>query len=138
MLPKRGCNLYSARFHWDQPRFRCSARGWLGYRALRPWGSLGPSIASSASAFSGGARGGGHSGTELSGAAGAGGPPGAAGALGRVGSALRVPGGESPWTSARAGRAGRGAGRGSEARGPALFARHTSFGFIAFVQHPIV
>lgn len=29
-------------------------------------------------------------------------------------------------------------GRGSQAHRPALFACHTSFGFIAFVRHPIV
>lgn len=56
-LPKRGCSLHSACFHWDQPRFRCSAGGWPGHRAARPWGSLGPSVTSSAAAFSGGGGG---------------------------------------------------------------------------------
>lgn len=76
--------MYSACFHRDPPRFRCSAGGGRGPGG--PWGSLGPSITSSASAFRGGGRGRVvHSGTELWGAAGAGAPPGAAGKLGRVG-----------------------------------------------------
>lgn len=97
--------MYSACFHRDPPWFRCSAGGGRGPGG--PWGSLGPSITSSASAFRGGGRGRVvHSGTELWGAAGAGAPPGAAGKLGRVGQHPEGARREPPKTPARAGRGG--------------------------------